>query len=178
MNNVEYNFLKKEYDLYKESKEDNQNIQLMIEELENDPKVIEYKRLIARSNYYTQNYGSTLNSTEEFMDSLLNKFIINNEANIYVEVNNNHNGKISEKLYGQNCKQFRMLERAKDTIGSEKLVLDEELEEFEKNNIVIYPPNIVDKDDFFKDLQCKYFEIAFEEGKDKAYKYILQNKNN
>lgn len=178
MNNVEYNFLKKEYDLYKESKDDNQNIQLMIEELEQNEKVIEYKKLIARSNYYTQNYGSTLNSTEEFIDSLLNKFIINNDNNIYVEVNNNHNGRISEKYYGQNSRQFRMLERSKSAIGSEILVLDEELEEFENNNTVIYPPEGVDKEEFFKELQSKYFMIAFNEGKDKAYKFLLQNKNN
>lgn len=177
MNDVEYNFLKNQYDLYKVSQEDNAIINKRIEELEENELVQEYKKLISRRDYYSQNYGSTLSNESDFINKLLSSFTIKEDSNIYVEVDNNFN----KKYYGENSKVFRKLERSKDSIGCEKFVLEKDLKEFEKDNIVIYPPKDVDKEKFFKTIQTEYFKITFNKSSKHAYKYLLSinsNKNN
>ncbi len=173
MNKEDLERVKNEYKGLLVIKRENLRLKERKDELEAMPVVKEYLNLVKiLYNYKDYSFYGVENLTDD--EVLLHAAAsarIKDADNIYIY----HNTKTkSGELTDYNaedafCSTYMTLEKF---LAEDKKVA--EREEFEKNNVVIFPPKDEDTAAYIEKVRTEYFKTAIDEGLDSAKKYALE----
>lgn len=190
MNNNQLKSIKKNYEYLKNAQEEMISTIKRRKELAQTPEVQEFFRLSEKIySFNTQLYDDVKNANDEQLIELAIKWSSNivDSNHIFVCMGTYRIPLPTFSPYGpvdyevQSDNQFAdykvYADIEKNDIGSTFKVSIEECEEFEKNNIVLYP-NGKNADDYYDEIRHLFFETAMNEGQEKAIAKILVKKEN
>ena len=190
MHNEEIEKIKKEYEHLKMVRKEIIDLEKQIKECEQNPIVRHYfelKEMLESDKSYE--YYQTVNfNADQLLLYVINNNKITNTNNIYVymgtyRMNWDRNGECFEDFVvsfddiNADYSEYFNIELGVSDYNKKKLVSPIRREEFEKNNIVLYPPNGVDKYDYYNSVKIMYFDTAIKCGCDKALEKVLYKRN-
>lgn len=179
--------IKNKYDRLIKIKADLLKKNRRIEELEQEATVREYLCLKEqlKSDKQSSFYSVLELSNEEILEKVINELLVANIGQIYVYFGaykyvDSGSEKIPNFMSISSNDEKVAYKEYKDiehdlSIGH--MVPINECEEFEKENIVLFPSDEENKIEYFNKIRAMYFTTALKYGKEKALEKILYKKN-
>ena len=142
-------------------------------ELEETSQVMEYLRIceIIESGKDYPFYGTEKMTDDEILDKVIDEFQVEEDNGIYTLIGEDQDKK---------TKKFKNIETA-----IVRDIKNEDINEFEEKNIVMYPSEEYNKDDFYKKMRREYYKKIINNYSDRRAKqhakrrsYLFKRKTN
>lgn len=157
-----------------------------IQELEQEPIVREYLGLIKQQEHdKLSSYYSVLElSDEDIFQKVIDEVLIHSIGSIYVYfgdyrcVESEEGGiqfiPITKSNEQVEYKQYKDIEH---NLSIGHMISLNDCEEFENKNIILFPPKLENKIEYFNRIRTMYFNIAIKYGKEKALEKVMYKRN-
>ena len=173
MTNEDIQIIKEKYEHLKDIKEELLSEEEELKQLEENESVrryLELKMRIESDKGYSYPHVKTL-SDEDLLEEAISNSKISKTNNIYVCIDTFHR---TDDYY---INEYLNIECPSCNGDYSMFLPSINVEDFEKENIVLYPPKNVDGEEYFQRIRNMYFETAINYGCNKAMEKILYKKN-